>query len=313
MSKILITGGAGFIGYHLAKTLSKQGEKVYLIDNFSNSVNDVSLEKLCKNGVKLYEWDLKDIIDFDKVNKFDTVYYLADTRNLDIIAVNPYEYIDSTLGAIRDFFQCKYFKKIIFGSTCEVYYRNVINEDIPENKLISSFNTYITTKLMAEELIATFCKESDLHYNIVRFGNVFGERMSEDNVMYKYVKQALKNKRFFHCYNPHFLNTFYYVEDAISDLITIGNGYPDGIFNIGSEELINNRSIVDLLTIITKVEYKVEEKKKKTYIPEIFRPDIDKFKYYFPEERRTQFASGLKKTCTWYRKEGIRNELQEKY
>lgn len=310
--KILITGGAGFIGYHLANELSRNN-KVYIIDDFSNSQEDEYLIELCKKKVTLYKFNLYHISDYNKVNNFDKVYYLADNMDINFISENSYEYIYNTINTLNLFLKHINFKKIIYGSTCEVYYNTFKNEDIPENKIFNSFNTYINVKLLCEEMIINFCKEKDLNYNITRFGNIYGERMSELNPIYQLIEKAFKYKTVYNYKNPHLINTFQYIQDCIKDLITVSFGYPDGIFNIGSNEMINNRYIVDLLEIITNQKFKLKEQNIKTYIPDLFSINTDKFNYYYEEEKRTNFALGINKTCKWYRKEGIFDEINFDY
>jgi nucleoside-diphosphate-sugar epimerase len=312
MKKILIAGGAGFIGYHLAKMLSDTS-MVYIFDDYSNYTNDKYFEELNrKRNVNFRNLDLSNLQDYNKIRNFDIIYYLADINNFNTLdsSYMIQNNINSLYSTLKNF----NFKKLVYVSTCDIYYdiKRFKNDTFPENKAIALFESYIANKITCENIVINYCQDKNINYNIARFGNVFGEKMPEYNPIYQLIKKAIKYKVYFNIQNPDYTNTYHYVEDAVTDLITIADGYPDGIFNIASEESISNKEIVELLEILNKENFRVKEIKKVTYLPSSYCPDLTKFKYYF-EQQSTQFAIALKQTYKWYRKEGIFNAKKEDF
>lgn len=304
MDKVLVAGNVGFIGFFLVKKLLEKGNKVYIIDdeNKVERYKDEPNVNICKN--------------FKSIDKnIKKVYYIQDNEIYSTKQVSTYgrlktniTFTQKLLSKISEF-NCE---KILFTSTCNIYhnanhlrkFRALANEDsiLAISDISNPESSYVLSKLMCENLILSYCKQNEIHYNIARLGNIYGEGMSKENIIYRYIQKALTYKRSMKLDNPEIRSTYLYVEDAAQDIITLMEGYPDGIFNIASKERIKLLDIVYLLEILTKEDFNKTYISQKKKLPPKFYPDISKFEYYFGDQDHLQFALGLKKTFKWYKK-----------
>lgn len=186
MSKILVTGGTGYIGSHAVVELLEAGEEVVIVDNFSNSSPDV-LEKLKKITGKefgFYEVDLLDEEKLEKVfqeNEIESVMHFAGLKAVGESVAKPIEYyhnnITGTLILLKLMkkYNCK---KIVFSSSATVY-GNPAKLPITEDFPLSTTNPYGSTKLMIEQILQDVnVSDSEFSAAILRYFNPIGAHES---------------------------------------------------------------------------------------------------------------------------------------
>jgi nucleoside-diphosphate-sugar epimerase len=173
--KVLITGGAGFIGSQLGHYLHKLGYKVVLLDNLSFGYKD----NLTINNETFGEFILNDIRSDSFINYLkdvDTVFHLAGIAPLPINQIDPCNaYNNNVAGTANVLEACRKAKvsKIIFASTSAVYENN-IKFPFEENDKINPTLIYSLTKKHAEELVQSYIKSYDMDITTLRFFNVYG-------------------------------------------------------------------------------------------------------------------------------------------
>jgi len=229
-TKILITGGAGFIGYHLAKNLSKNCS-VDLIDNLSRGKVDKDFKKLIKeNNVRLLNIDLNNKIKIKSKN-YNYIFHLAATIGVDTVIKNPFKVLNnnylSTLNIIKFAKEQKNLKKLFFTSTSEIYSgsfkHKLINFPTKENSILSLNNmnsargTYMLSKIYCEAL----CHFSNIPFIILRPHNIFGERMGMSHVIPELIKKIHKSKKNLELNNSNHKRSFCYIEDAVNMMILL--------------------------------------------------------------------------------------------
>ena len=184
--KILVTGGAGFIGSHTCCELLDAGYEVVVIDNFSNSKREVigSIEKITGKSVKLYEGDVCDKDLLRKIfgeNNIDAVIHFAGFKAVGESVAKPLMYyrnnIDSTLSLLEVMseFGCK---RLAFSSSATVYGKP---ESLPikESFSLSTTNPYGSTKLMIEDILRDlYVSDNDWSIAILRYFNPIGAHKS---------------------------------------------------------------------------------------------------------------------------------------
>ena len=187
MSKILVTGGAGYIGSHTVVELLNRGEEVVIVDNFSNSSPDVieKIREITKREFKFYEVDLLDEENLEKVfqeNDIESVIHFAALKAVGESVQKPIEYyynnITGTLVLLKLMkkYNCN---KIVFSSSATVYgipKELPIKEDFP----LSTTNPYGSTKLIVEQILQDAAKaDKELGVVILRYFNPIGAHESK--------------------------------------------------------------------------------------------------------------------------------------
>jgi nucleoside-diphosphate-sugar epimerase len=305
MKKILITS-SGFLGYHLANKLKdNRNNMIYIVDTVNKI--DKYFKKLCQNkNVEYIEGDLTK----DHVYKFidlntEYIYHLVDKKS------TPLKTVDSTINStikLLNFAKETKCKKFLFGSKFEsrVNSSEFIKEDNPIilEDIYSQDNSFKISKLVSENYVANFCVDNKLEHNILRYFNIYGERMGDKSVVPSIIYRILNNRNGkIELNGGNCLRSFLYIKDAIRNTISVMDGFPQGTFNIGSNEETPIADIVDILSILLRTDFEIDEKGKplKTVLRK--NPDLTKFEYYFGKQENLEFSLGLKQVYQWYKKE----------
>ena len=174
---ILITGGAGYIGSHIAEELVNKKKKVIILDNLKTGH-----KKLINKKAVFIKGDInnnnlfKDII---KTYNIETIIHLAAYLNISEAEINHLKYFNNNVkGTQNILLNCKNsnVRNIIFSSSCSVY--GNVNGSVNENKKLNPKGYYAWTKFKGEELIKKYCKKFKLKYGIFRYFNVAGASSS---------------------------------------------------------------------------------------------------------------------------------------
>ena len=183
---ILITGGAGYIGSHVAVELLNKGEEIIILDNFSNSKPEVldRIKEITGKDFKFYEVDMTDKKALDKVffkQHIDSVIHFAGLKAVGESVEKPIEYYANNLISNLNLLELmkKYkCKKLVFSSSATVY-GNPEQVPIKENASLSTTNPYGTTKLMMENILKDVAKaDENFRIVILRYFNPIGAHES---------------------------------------------------------------------------------------------------------------------------------------
>ena len=325
MKKILIIGGAGFIGYHLANKLTGRF-KIDLIDNFSRGRKDKELTELVKKkNVKLLNLDfLKKNGKVKKIpNDYFYIFHLAAIVGVRNVIKSPYEVLTKNLmllqNAIEIGLKQKKLKRFIFSSSSEVYYGTLKNYGLKfptkESTKLSTLNlsdkrgAYMLSKIYGEAM----CVQSGLPYTIIRPHNFFGPRMGSSHVIPELLKKAYysKNKKI-SVFSPNHKRNFCYIDDGVNliSLLIFNKNSLGKTFNIGSNTKdITIEKLAKMIINICKKKLEIKKEKDIFKSPPRRLPDVSKvlkitsFKYNFTLE------DGLVKTFEWYKKNIFNKKL----
>jgi UDP-glucuronate decarboxylase len=255
--KILITGGAGFIGSCLAeKLVSDPDNYVVVVDDLSTG----EIRKLpqmpkdnwrfVKCNVNLY----RDIAEVMLSNKFDYVFHYAAFVGVKQTQSNPIKVLKDLYGIEYIFDLCKNsgVKRVFFASSSEVYGEPV---DLPQNEETTPLNSripYAVVKNVGEAYLKSYKKEYDLDYTCFRFFNTYGPKQSVDFVMSKFIALALRNEPIPIYGDGLQTRTFCFVDDNIeaTTKALYNNLYINDVVNIGSDYEI---TILDLAKMIIRL------------------------------------------------------------
>lgn len=305
--KILITGGTGFIGSHLAKYLSRNNDVTICDNNFRGSVDKFV------DGINYIECDLTKEDEYDKLGHYDYVYHFAAINGTSNFYEIPYQVLEvNTLININFIKWCKKtgVKKVLYTSSSEVY-ASTLGKQIPTKESVSVsigdvYNprwSYAGSKILGELLFIN----SGLNFSIVRPHNIYGPRMGYNHVIPEVIKRVLLKENPFKVYGGNQTRSFCYIDDAIIMLERIMNSSrSDGkIINIGVNDEIAIKDLVYMIFFIFDYKSQIVNVKSKDGSVDRRCPNIELMCDITNITKFTSIQEGLKKTCEWYKNNAL--------
>ena len=327
MKKILVTGGAGFIGYFLIKELLKnEKSKIVIIDNMYRGRMDDELKKITSHkNVSFYQGDLTDSNLFNKLDKdFDYIYHLAAVIGVKNVIENPDKVLKHnaivTLNLIEFAKNIKTLKKILFSSTSEIYAGTLKHYgiDIPTNEDVkltlddikSPRTTYMLSKMYGESIFFNYGLKYNIPFTIVRYHNVYGPRMGFLHVIPEMLVKISKQK-VVEVASPEHTRSMCFIDDAVEMTIKAceKNSTNKEILNIGNQD--QEISIINLTKTIAEVlgkEIEIKTLPDTEGSPSRRCPDITKINNMIGYLPKVKIKDGIKKTYEWYK-----DKLHNKY
>jgi UDP-glucuronate 4-epimerase len=311
MSRILVTGSAGFIGFWTANQLASQGHSVIGIDNF-NPYYDPQLKRArAKNldkSIKVIEADLMDIHALENVlkeNKVEKICHLAAQAGVRYSLQNPYAYENTNnLGTLNLLELCRKFniQSFVYASSSSVYGTNKKNPFSEKDPVDHPISIYAATKRYNELLTHSYHHLFGIHCTGLRFFTVYGPWGRPDMALFKFSEAILKDQPIEVYNHGKMKRDFTYVKDIVSGIVSaIDKNYPYEIFNLG------NSRTVELNYFIECIEKELGKKAKINLLP--LQPgdvpetsaDIQKAKELLGFEPKTNIEAGIREFLKWYR------------
>ena len=268
--KALITGGAGFIGSHLADCLLARGHQVVLLDDLSTGRLD-NIEHLGDNPDA--EFVLGSILDADlvdhEVSRADVVYHLAAAVGVQLIVEKPLESLITNIRGTETVVEKahKHRKRVVITSTSEIYGKNTsdsLSEDDDRilGSPLKSRWSYSEAKAVDEILAYTYWREKGLEAVIVRLFNTVGPRQtgSYGMVVPRFVEQALANEPITIYGDGTQTRCFCAVGDIVDGIVVLSET-PDAIgrvFNLGGVEEVSIQGLAETVIAITGSSSRIE-------------------------------------------------------
>jgi UDP-glucose 4-epimerase len=250
--KILITGGAGFIGKYLVKYLLENGENVSILDNFSNS-DKKSMSLFEKNGVKIFEGDITDFNDVSKaIKNQEIVIHLAAKISVLESIKNPAETFRINVNGTKNLLAiCKNnnIKKVIIASSAAVYGEGDKKIKVKEEKKKNPISPYGESKMKMEEEIEKNNSSNEMDYIILRFFNIYGigQTSEYEGVITKFLEKIKKNQSLTITGDGTQIRDFVSISDVICSINDAIGYNKSGIFNIASGNKITINELANLM------------------------------------------------------------------
>ena len=305
--KILITGGAGFIGSHLTKHFLKKNFKVLSIDNlFSGSKKNI--ETFLNN--KNFSFKKFDIIKKINLDRYDFIFNLASPASPKFYQYDPIKTVKTNVIGTFNILEyaSKYNIPILQASTSEVYGDPKIN---PQNENywgnvnpIGIRSCYDEGKRCAETIFMDFNRIHDLPIKIVRIFNTYGPFMQPDDgrVVSNFIVQAINNKPITIHGNGRQTRSFCYIDDLINALdkyMNLKKSYI-GPINLGNPHEQTIISLAKTIIKLTNSKSKIVYKKIPLDDPLIRKPNISKAKKILRWNPKVDINTGLTKTIKYF-------------
>tara|TARA_B100000767_G_scaffold72813_1_gene69465 strand:+ start:427 stop:1371 length:945 start_codon:yes stop_codon:yes gene_type:complete len=305
--KILVTGGAGFVGSHLCERLLNEGNEVYCLDNFFTGQK--------QNIVHLISNPFFELIRHDVVNPYlievDEIYNLACPASPIHYQYNPIKTIKtSVMGAINMLGLAKrVHAKILQASTSEVYGNPKIHPQ-PESywgnvNPIGDRSCYDEGKRAAETLFRDYHRQNNVKIKIVRIFNTYGPKMhpNDGRVVSNFIVQALKNQNITIYGEGNQTRSFQYVDDLVEGMIKMMSSSENftGPVNIGNPDEFTILELAKKVIKLTGSKSKIIYQPLPSDDPMMRKPDIELAKIKLDWEPTISLDEGLIKTISFFK------------
>jgi len=320
MKKILVTGGAGFIGTVVTEILSHDDNNlIHIVDDLSSGKNDDDFKKiLLRKNIVFKKLDLSDARSYRKLNEeYDDVYHLAAVVGVSRVTKNPVLTLRvntlSTIYLLDHLRKMKNKPKILFASSCENYAGSVKHcrisfptpEEIPLciEDVYNPRWTYACTKILGEMSCIFYAKEYGFDFTVIRYHNVFGPRMGTQHVIPQFILRVMDKPIEFEMHGGDQYRTFCYVTDAAKMTINLMNDPKANglVVNVGNDhDYIKISSLAKKIFSIMCVKPKLIEKGAPQGSVNRRRPDLSKIKSLGDFVQEVSYDEGLRKTIQWY-------------
>jgi UDP-glucuronate 4-epimerase len=315
MSKILVTGCAGFIGSHLCELLLSKKFKVIGIDNFDNFYPREIKEKNISSfknhpNFAFYEADLtKDITAAIKEDAIDAVIHLAAKAGVRPSIEDPNGYIESNITGtqnVHNFMQAKGIKKLIFASSSSVYGNNKTIPFSESDNVDNPISPYAFSKKAGELLNYTYHHLYKIDIINLRFFTVYGPRQRPDLAIHKFVKKISNNESITVFGDGETARDYTYITDTIGGIYNameycLANKNLYLTLNLGNNKPVK---LIDLVNIIYSCMGKEPNLKFEEMQPgdvEITYANIDKAAAIINYTTSTEISDGIKKFVNWFK------------
>ncbi len=306
--KILVTGGAGFIGFHTSKALLEQGREVVIVDNFNDYYNPKIKEARVAQlaGAKVVRQDFSDLEAMKQLfaqENFDKVCHLGAQAGVRYSLTNPYAYLQSnSLGTLVMLECCKHYNvpQIVLASSSSVYGMNTKMPFSEDDSVNTPMSIYGETKRTNELQAFAYHHLYGLKCTCLRFFSVYGEFNRPDLAALKFTKAILADQPIDVYNNGNMKRDWTYVGDVVQGIIAaLNTPFEYEIINLG-----NNKTI-ELNYFISLIEKELGKIAVKNYLPmqpgdvPVSWADISKAKKLLNWEPKVSIEEGVHRLMKW--------------
>jgi UDP-glucuronate 4-epimerase len=264
--RVLVTGGAGFIGSHLCEALLSKGYAVTVLDNFDSYYSpDVKRRNMAsfREKVRLVEGDIRSEEALDKALKdVDVVAHLAARAGVRASLEHPALYVENNVGGTQKLLEAMVERgrmRLVFASSSSVYGSRKSGPFQEDDKVLEPVSPYAATKLSGEYLCLAAHKTWGMHVNSMRLFTVFGPRQRPEMAIHFFSRLALEGKPIPRFGSGESVRDYTYVTDIVAGLVAAIEtpcGYR--VFNLGNDNPISLNALIASLGEALKCPMHVE-------------------------------------------------------
>lgn len=310
--KILVTGGAGFIGSHVCDSLLKRGDEVICVDDFNDyydpRIKEENIKAARQNSkFTLYLADIRNYLLMKEIFKKeapDKVIHLAARAGVRPSIKNPFLYeevnVKGTLNLLelsKEFF----IKNFVFGSSSSVY---GVNKKIPfseEDRVDNQISPYAVTKRAGELLCHSYHELYGINISCLRFFTVYGPRGRPDMAPYKFTKLIDESKEVEMYGDGSTMRDYTFITDIVSGIVAaLDKNYGFEIFNLGNSQTVELRYFISVIEGLLGKKARIIRKPMQPGDVPITYADISKARAMLGYNPKTSIEEGMKKVIDWY-------------
>jgi UDP-glucose 4-epimerase len=260
---ILVTGGAGFIGKYIVKSLLEKDNSVTIFDNFSNSTKN-SINFLVNTGAKVIEGDVRKLDEIvNAIKDHEVVIHLAAKISVSESISNPSDTFQVNVeGTNNVLTACKKnnVKKLIAASSAAVYGEGTRNVKLIEESELNPISPYGQSKVKMELVIKEFESKHNINCIILRFFNIFGIGQSPEyaGVISKFIEKITQDESLEIFGDGMQTRDFVAIEDVIQSIDNAILYGKSGTYNIGSGEITSIKEIAELMISMNEIKLDIK-------------------------------------------------------
>ncbi len=306
--KVVVTGGAGFMGSHLVSKLLDLGSRVTVVDNFlhGNKLEQAENSRrltLCQGDIRDYDFMRSALAGQD------LVFHLAAVVGVEYTQMSPLEVLDVGIQGTANVLKAAAahnIKRAVVASSSEVYGDSPVVMD--EEQPMSPKSTYAITKLAGEAYCEAFYQSHGLEYTCLRYFNVYGPRQDERFIIPSFVNRVLSDEPIIIYGDGRQTRGFTFIDDAVIMTLLAAQNPETKCqeINIGTGDMITINELADLIVKIIDARYTAKPEhvnydRKRPQAVEVFnrRAGVARARRLLQYTPGTTLVSGIKKYLDW--------------
>ena len=312
--RVLVTGGAGFIGSHLCERLLAAGCRVTILDDF-NDYYDPALKRrnidCMEDRLEVVEADIRDAVLLERCfakGDFDVVIHLAARAGVRPSIANPKLYMTTNIeGTFNLLDACRYYgvKNFIFASSSSVY---GVNTKVPfaESDLIErTISPYAATKLACEQICSNYSHLFGIRMRCLRFFTVYGPRQRPDLAIASFTAAILDGRPITRFGGGQSLRDYTYIDDIVEGIILSMNdhGGQYQVINLGGHATTSLSHLIELIEHFTGNKARIIEAGEQAGdVPKTYA-DVNKAREILNWEPKVSLEMGLERYVAWVKQQ----------
>lgn len=319
MKKVLVTGGAGFIGSHLCEKLLKEGYFVINLDNFNNYYDPKIKWRNIQDALKsdnyaLYVGDIRDNKILNQIveeqGKIDIIVHLAAMAGVRNSLKDPVEYVSVDIGGtvnMLEFARKQNVEKFVFASSSSVYGKNSKIPFSEDDPLEGQVSPYATAKRAGELYCKTYSEIYGIPIVVLRFFTVYGPRQRPEMAIHLFTKLILEGKPIPVFGDGSSSRDYTYIDDII-DGIYKAILYKDSkfeVFNLGSNNSIKLSKLLELIEKTVGKKAVIDRKPMQLGDVQVTISDLKKSQKKLSFNPKTKITDGLRSFFDWFKKVNV--------
>ncbi|MDX6766969.1 MAG: SDR family NAD(P)-dependent oxidoreductase [Candidatus Methylacidiphilales bacterium] len=309
--RVLVTGGAGFIGSHVLQKLQAQGHETALMDEF-NDFYDPAIKRAnaALTGARQYAADIRQERDVNRVLEDfrpEALIHLAARAGVRPSLEEPQLYIDTNVTGTLNLLQgmkAHGIRRMVFGSSSSVYGCNTKVPFSEEDPISRTISPYAATKVAGEHLCTVFSHLYDLDIVALRFFTVYGPRQRPDLAIHKFTRAIWEGKSIDQFGDGSTRRDYTYVDDIV-DGVTKALHHPVrgyDVFNLGESRTVELRELIRLIETALGRKAQICHKPEQPGDVPITFANIDKSRRVLGYDPHIQIEEGITRFVDWFKK-----------